>query len=499
MTAPRRARLRRGLAAAAAVGAVGALGLTASGGCSDPLVVAPIIDAPRAGSPADPYPSLDVIELALGLDGGPILAVKEVRRGEALELPEVPYGENLVLHMTGRIGGSEVAYGRTCPFAIRAGESAPAPHLYFSRTVKWADQWGDDATAPSEPARRGGVAATARDGSALFLGGDAGGAALTAVDRFDPTTGAFAAIGEVAARRQVQLGTLGGARVLVAGGVDVASGQLAPYLELIEAEATPERRVERVPAAALALTGHAAATLTDGRVIVLGGRDAVALRGGAVEIAGEGAGVSVRTLPASMITPRRDHAATRLSDALGAPVLLTGGRDAAGLPIAAPELYRPLTDSFAAAAELPARMIAPRHGHQTARLADDSVLIVGGLDGAGAPVTALELFSLERGFVAVGQLPADAGVTGQSITALPDRRLLITGGVGASGAAVASAFIARVDPVDGSIDLIATDSLAVPRAGHQASLLCDGTVLIVGGTDAPSPAERYNPPSLGRR
>jgi hypothetical protein len=464
-------------------------------GCSDPLVVAPVIDAPRPGSPADPYPSLDVLELALGLEGGPILATVQVRRGEALELPDVPYGENLVLHMTGRIGGSEVAYGRTCPFAIRAGQTPPAPHLYFSRTVKWAD-----AATPSQAVRRGGQAAAAPDGSALFLGGDdSEGAPISAIDRFDPTTGAFAVLGDVAARRQTQQGTLASDRLLVAGGVDVASGQLAPYLELIEVDATPGRRVERVPAAALALTGHAAATLTDGRVVVFGGRDATALRGGAVEINSDGAGVSVRTLPAVMGTPRRDHAATRLSEALGAPVLLTGGRDAAGLPIAAPELYRPLTDSFALAAELPARMVVPRHGHQTARLADDSVLIVGGQGAAGVPVTTLELFSLERGFVAVGQLPVDAGITGQTITVLPDRRLLLTGGLGVNGAPVASAFIARVDPVDGSIDLIATDSLAVPRAGHQASLLCDGTVLIVGGTAEPAPAERYNPPSIGRR
>lgn len=473
--------------------ALGALLLAA--GCSDPLVVAPVIDAPRPGSPADPYPSLDVIELALGLDGGPVLATAEVRRGEALELPDVPYGENLVLHMTGRIGGSEVAYGRTCPFAIRAGETPPAPHLYFSRTVKWAD-----AATPSQAVRRGGQAAAAPDGSALFLGGDdGGGAPIAAIDRFDPTTGAFAVLGEVAARRQTQQGTLAGDRLLVAGGLDVASGQLAPYLELIEVDATPGRRVERVPAAALALTGHAAATLTDGRVLVFGGRDATALRAGAVEINSDGAGVSVRTLPASMITPRRDHAATRLSEALGAPILLTGGRDAAGLPIASPELYRPLTDSFATAAELPARMIVPRHGHQTARLADDSVLLIGGFDAANNPVATLELFSLERGFVAVGQLPADAGLNAQSITVLPDRRLLLTGGLDANGAPVASSFIARVDPVDGSIDLIATDSLSVPRASHQASLLCDGTVLIVGGTAEPMPAERYNPPSIGRR
>lgn len=481
-------------AGALRIAAAGAI-VSALAGCSDEVVMAPVIDAPAPGSAADPYPSLDEIELALGLEGGPILRIAQVRRGEALELPEVPYGEQLVLHMTGRIGGSEVAYGRTCPFAIRAGQDPPRPHLYFSRTVKWAD-----AATPSEAVRIGGVGATYHDGSAMFFGG-AGDAdtPLTAVDRFDPGAGKFEVIGQVSARRQVQTGVLGNERLLLAGGVDAATAQPAPYLELIELETTPERRVERVPAQSLAVTGHAMATLTDGRVIVFGGRDATAVRSRAVEITTDGAGVSVRTLAAGMSSPRKDHAATRLSDALGAPVLLTGGRDAADLLLAAPELYRPLSDSFATPAELPARMIVPRRNHQTARLADDSVLILGGLDAAGAPVTTLELFSLERGFVDVGQLPADAGITGQSITVLPDRRLLITGGLGAAGAPVASAFIARVDPADGSLDLIATDSLATPRAGHQATLLCDGTVLIVGGTAAPTPAERYNPPALGRR
>jgi hypothetical protein len=64
---------------------------------------------------------------------------------------------------------------------------------------------------------------------------------------------------------------------------------------------------------------------------------------------------------------------------------------------------------------------------------------------------------------------------------------------------VSSAFIASLDPFDATIDIVATDRLAEPRAGHQTTVLCDGTVLIAGGTSAQTTYERYNPPALGRR
>jgi hypothetical protein len=67
------------------------------------------------------------------------------------------------------------------------------------------------------------------------------------------------------------------------------------------------------------------------------------------------------------------------------------------------------------------------------------------------------------------------------------------------GEPLSSAFVARLDSLDGTVDIVATDRLASPRAGHQGTLLCDGTVLIAGGTADQTTYERYNPPALGRR
>jgi hypothetical protein len=134
---------------------------------------------------------------------------------------------------------------------------------------------------------------------------------------------------------------------------------------------------------------------------------------------------------------------------------------------------------------------------------DGRVHRLGGVDAAGAPIRQLERFVIDAGFVPAGELPATAGVIDITTTRLPDGRILIAGGRPTPGGpAVDTAAIARLDFVDGTVDVVPTvDRLAVPRAGHHAVPLCDGTVWIGGGAAAAGApaAERYNPPPLGRR
>lgn len=461
---------------------------------SEPTL-APVIDVPAAGTTAYPYADIDSLELSVAVAGSDAsLSSRTFTHGQPIELTGVGFGDDRVIHLSGTAGGVEIAYGRSCAFDLTA-DSQPviAPHIYFSRIVKWAT-----GATPAAPARTHGLTYTAPDGSAVIAGGDAG---ETSVERFDPTAGAFVtSAAQSPARTGSVLAPLAdGSALRIGGAVDGVPVTffelLAPLANGVQEQSLTDGRVQ--------LIGHAAATLVDGTVVVIGGQapDASGVLGatGATWIFSVQAGAPAlpTLLTTTLLVPRSDHTLTRLGDDVGAPVLVVGGRDANGAPVATAELYEPLREAYATFGP---SMVKPRYGHQAVRLPDGSVLIVGGRDAAGALVDTVEIYSPSVGqFTAAATMPAGAGLVDMTLTPLPDGRVLIAGGTDAAGDAVATTLIARLDPIDGTVDLSPTDGLAIPRAGHIAAELCDGTILVVGGTSSGPPSERYNPPSAGRR
>ena len=112
----------------------------------------------------------------------------------------------------------------------------------------------------------------------------------------------------------------------------------------------------------------------------------------------------------------------RLADDVGSPVLVTGGLDDAGQPIAEAELFKPLSEDFSPMFQR--SMVVPRSGHQAVPLPDGSVLIIGGLGLAGgatvpAPVGTNELFTLGFGPGAVPR-QLNAGSVSHQPTVSPD-------------------------------------------------------------------------------
>lgn len=456
--------------------------------CAAPSSVTPAVDRPPDGTDADPFGEIDTIELELAEPGATgDLASASFAVGQSVGLDAASVSGPVVVHLVGRAGDADIAYGRTCAFDPA---DVVEPHLYFARTVRWGPMSGIRSAV-----RNGGIAVSDQSGGAILAGGvDGAGTPVTAVERFDPIAGAFVALGETAPRVGAKAAILGDGRVVLVGG--------GAFFEVIDPAGGASDAIVKVDDSDLDRTGGAVATLSDGKAIEVGGVDTTGTVVGSIAvIADEDGQVVARPSGALLSVPRSAHTASRLSDDVGAAVVVIGGLDAAGAPVATAELYKPLRDEVLPAASFGPQMLVPRSHHAVVRTPDGGLLVVGGVDAAGQPVRQLELFSIDAGFSDAGELPPDAGAIDPTVTALPDGRILIAGGrATVGGAPVASTFIARLDPVDGSVDVVPTDSMDRPRANAQAAILCDGTILVAGGEGAGAPAaERYNPPATGRR
>src|SRR5207244_3920878 len=188
---------------------------------------------------------------------------------------------------------------------------------------------------------------------------------------------------------------------------------------------------------------------------------------------------------ADLNQPRAEHTATLLANGT---VLIAGGRDAAGQPLASAEIYDPATGGYTLlASPLP----APVWGHTANRLSDGTVLIAGGTGDGGLPVAAAQLFD-----------PATGAFTRLDPLSTPRARHRRLRRGTALVAGRPSTTSEDLDPAE--VNDAATNAftplpapMGTARSGHLGvQLLDNGKVLVSGGTSGgqlvPS-AEVYDP------
>ena len=216
---------------------------------------------------------------------------------------------------------------------------------------------------------------------------------------------------------------------------------------------------------------HTATLLPDGKVLIAGGFKKVRQHDQVYFKTAELYDPHCRsfTPTGDMNVARCGHTATLLADGT---ILILGGNNER--PLSGAEIYDPRTGKFAPAGE----MSGPREGHTATRLTDGNVLIVGG-DGAGNWRAEIFDITIHR-FRQAGSL--STGRQGHTATLLRTGEVLIAGGraVGGGGESILSS--AEVyDQRRG--EFTPTGNLTMVRYKHAASLLRDGTVLVVGGSD----------------
>jgi len=195
-------------------------------------------------------------------------------------------------------------------------------------------------------------------------------------------------------------------------------------------------------------------------------------------------------------TPNAAHYGATTTVLNNGLVLVAGGQDSPlGNPaVATAELYDPVAAKFT----LTGSMTVARAFHTATLLPNGNVLVVGGLsqvEPSNVPLASVEVYNPTSGtFASLGSM--SVARFNHAATLLPDGTVLVAGGNNGSGA-VTSAEI--INPTLGTFTLL-SNSMNAAREQATATLLANGTVLIAGGLDMPRTvppglpsAEIYNP------
>jgi len=484
--------------------------------------------------PLDPE-VIGVRRLRVRLEGeglSPRVVDVDAASATARAFSNLPVGQRVRVTVEGLDGSGYVrSRGASLPFEVREGERTL--FLYLSLVGEFSGP--PSATEVSAPgfgqrfrtALRSGkgrsfhAAAALPDGLVLLAGGVAAeetidplgrrdaAVALRSAERFDPTAGALLLDSpwpECGADERLCLSAdrvffgldrlPGRDTCLAVGGEPIDSEFAAETYEPAEVRFFPARVGLARPRSR---AGQAAFADPTHALVVAGGQDAAGMPLDSVEVFDAAQGqfrevgrlAEPRVAPAVVATPEGALVIGGWSEfadwpALGEPRRVASGRiDRVSFPSGVPRV-EPLGALLHARAEASAVLLPGPGGR---------VLVCGGLQNALDTLASCELVD-----------PA-TGATEESVnvlvpryrhtaTVLEDGRVLVAGGFARGGASSALNSALLLDPLGGRVAVRLT--MIARRAGHTASLLENGMLLLVGGQGANGQAavedyELYNP------
>jgi N-acetylneuraminic acid mutarotase len=283
------------------------------------------------------------------------------------------------------------------------------------------------SAAPMPTAKSEHAAASLPDGRVLVCGGNYLNSSLGDYDTtaeahiHNPVTNTWAAVASMPASKQsAAAASLSDGRVLVCGGQDI-NGQATSEAHIYSPTANTWTAVASMPVANAA---HKAASLPDGRVLICGGLNASGSMSAAYIY---NPTANTWTAVASMPTSRYHHAAAALADGR---VLVCGGRSVVvpnpAVRLASAHVYNPATDTWAAVASLPKVTV----NHAAASLPDGRALVCGGFTGSSAQqsVEAYVYTPAADAWTPIASTP-NQSINRHAAVGLPDGRVFVCGGL----------------------------------------------------------------------
>jgi hypothetical protein len=333
------------------------------------------------------------------------------------------------------------------------------------------------ASAPMSIARSQHTATQLNSGRVLAVGGIISGGRTNSAELYNPAFGTWSTAASMTTTRSEHSATrLANGKVLVAGGTKgTGAGTKLNSVELYDPDTNTWS-----PAAPMSVirTGHSAVLLNNGKVLVVGGRNS----GGSLDSAElyDPVADSWSSPAGSMAAKRYLCSATLLNDGR---VLVAGGEDYNNntTPTDSAQIYDPATNSWSDVAPLP----LARYRHTATLLNNGMVLMTGGRDDTDSFNTFVG-FSIEYAAVYdpvndiwnFGNIMSSQRA-GHSATLLSDGTVLVAGGEDSSGNSLSSAEL--YDPLGNSWS--DAGSMASARYNHSALLLPNNMVLVTGGTN----------------
>ena len=308
-----------------------------------------------------------------------------------------------------------------------AWDESAAAEVFDPVTGTWS------ATESLNAPRDGFVAVALDDGRVLVTGGMTGSnpadgvyGAYSSTKLYDPQTGTWSATSLLNVARYEPAGALlHDGTVLLAGGtyIDDKGQKDLATAEIYDPEAASWSRTGDIGPAR---SGARAVTLTDGRVLLVGG----------------------------------------------------SGPDSDNAPLARAEIYDPASELWLAAGVL----ALPREDFALVALPDGGALVVGGISGGetAAATTTAERFDPRTGWSSAGSMQSAAA--NRTAMLLRDGRVLVAGGLAGPDFTMGSVAIADAEIYDPATNTwTATTPLPEPRERASAVTLDDGSILLVGG------------------